>query len=256
MKIYDIHSYKDPTCDHLSPDVTLYHINDEPDGDHITDFSRMEMFVELKPSSDQDPFCDPSPSRQRNTDNPYPFENDSDASCYSRGQLASYLAALANCQFHTHAFCVFVCGRFARFIRLDPSGAVVSAHFDSTIGNALSEFFWRYSHLPPHSRGYDNSVVPTTLEETTQIGYDLQAELERNNNEYHRAFFKMMIPARNDPSVEHPHIISYPPTYQRQSTFGRTTRAMIAVDVETQKLVFVKACWRANVDDMEKEGEI
>jgi hypothetical protein len=31
---------------------------------------------------------------------------------------------------------------------------------------------------------------------------------------------------------------------------------MIAVDMETQTLVFVKAYWRANVDDMDKEGDI
>ena len=66
----------------------------------------------------------------------------------------------------------------------------------------------------------------------------------------------MMIPARNDPSVEHPHIISYPPTYQRQLILGRATREMVAVDVETRELLFVKVYWRASVDGMEKEGDI
>jgi hypothetical protein len=191
MRFCDTHNYKDSQCDDLSPDISLYHTDDKPDKDHITDFSRMEAFVELKSSPDQDPFCDPSPNRQPSPDSPYPFENDSDDSCRNRGQLCSYLAALTSCQFRTHAFCVFICGRLARFIRWDPSGAVVSARFDYTIDNTLSEFFWRYSHLSRRDRGYDDSVVPATPEETKQIGYGLQAELKKNNG-YHRTFFKMM----------------------------------------------------------------
>ena len=65
-----------------------------------------------------------------------------------------------------------------------------------------------------------------------------------------------MVPDRDDPKVETPFIISFPPKYTARSPFGRATRPMLAFNMETGEVVFLKDYWRADVDGMEKEGEI
>jgi hypothetical protein len=73
------------------------------------------------------------------------FENDADdAGLFIRGQLASYAAAHAGCQFRVHIFCVLVCGVYPRFIRC----AIVTRRFNYIKDpHFLANFFWRYDHL-------------------------------------------------------------------------------------------------------------
>ena len=65
-----------------------------------------------------------------------------------------------------------------------------------------------------------------------------------------------MVPDRDDPKVETPFIISYPPKYTARSPFERATRPMLVFNMETKEIVFLKGCWRAVMDGMEKEGGI
>jgi len=65
-----------------------------------------------------------------------------------------------------------------------------------------------------------------------------------------------MVPDRDDPKVETPFIISFPPKYTARSPFGRATRPMLAFSMETREVVFLKDYWRADVDGMMKEGKI
>jgi hypothetical protein len=65
-----------------------------------------------------------------------------------------------------------------------------------------------------------------------------------------------MVPDRDDPKVETPFIISFPPKYTTRSPFGRATRPMLAFSMETREVVFLKDYWRADVDGMMKEGKI
>jgi hypothetical protein len=65
------------------------------------------------------------------------FENDSEVSQLNRGQLCSYAAAHAGSQFRVHTFTLSICGRSARFIRWDRSGATVTRSFDY-INNRIS----------------------------------------------------------------------------------------------------------------------
>ena len=46
------------------------------------------------------------------------------------------------------------------------------------------------------------------------------------------------------------------PNYTARSPFGRATRPMLAFDMETREIVFLKDYWRAAVDETEKEGDI
>ena len=65
-----------------------------------------------------------------------------------------------------------------------------------------------------------------------------------------------MVPDRDDPKVETPFIISFPPKYTARSPFGRATRPMLAFSMEMREVVFLKDYWRADLDGMQKEGEI
>jgi hypothetical protein len=65
-----------------------------------------------------------------------------------------------------------------------------------------------------------------------------------------------MVPDHDVPKVETPFIISFPPKYTARSPFGRATRPMLAFNMETREIVFLKNYWRADMDGMEKEGDI
>ncbi|KIM72265.1 hypothetical protein PILCRDRAFT_82020, partial [Piloderma croceum F 1598] len=65
-----------------------------------------------------------------------------------------------------------------------------------------------------------------------------------------------MVPDHDVPKVETPLIILFPPKYTARSPFGRATRPMLAFNMETREIVFLKGYWRADVDGMEKEGDI
>jgi hypothetical protein len=214
----------------------------------------MEPFIELKFAETSDPFRDPKDPRQPQADN-FRFENASDVSRFNRGQLCSYAAAHVGSQFHVHTFTLSICGSSARFIRWDRSGAIVTRSFEYIKEpHILALFFWRYAHLNDSQRGYDTSVSPALPEHLQQIRH-VENRL-RKENPAHREFRIIMVPDRDDPTVETAFIISFPPKYTARSPFGRATRPMLAFNTETREIVFLKDYWRANVDGMKKEGEI
>jgi hypothetical protein len=66
----------------------------------------------------------------------------------------------------------------------------------------------------------------------------------------------LMVLDCDKPEVKKQFIVSFPPKYMARSPFRRATRPMLAFDMETREIVFLKDYWRADVDGMEKEGEI
>jgi len=251
LVLVDTHANPDTQRDSLAPDISVYAPDNVPDADAKTDFSKMELFVEFKFAEISDPFHDPLQARAES----FRFENDSEVSQLNRGQLCSYTAAHAGSQFRVHTFTLSICGRFARFIRWDRSGATVTQSFDYIKEpHTLASFFWRYAHLNQSQRGYDASVSPASPEDLQQIQH-VEHRL-RKDNPAHREFRIIMVPDRDDPKVETPFIISFPPKYTARSPFGRATRPMLAFSMETREVVFLKDYWRADVDGMMKEGKI
>jgi hypothetical protein len=78
----------------VTPDISVYADDNVPDADTKTDFSKMELFVELKLVETSDPIRDPKNPLQLQAEN-FHFENDSDISRLYRGQLCSFAAAHA-----------------------------------------------------------------------------------------------------------------------------------------------------------------
>jgi hypothetical protein len=251
MVLVDTHANPDAHRDNLAPDISVYAADNVPGADAKTDFSKMELFVEFKFAKTSHPFRDPKEPQAKN----FHFQNDSEVSQLNRGQLCSYAAAHAGSQFRVHTFTLSICGRSARFIRWDRSGATVTRSFDYIEQpHILAHFFWRYAHLNHSQRGYDTSVSQASPEDLQQIQH-VEHRL-RKDNPTHREFRLIMVSDRDDPKVETPFIISFPPKYTARSPFGRATRPMLAFNMETREVVFLKDYWRADVDGMEKEGEI
>jgi len=197
LVLVDTHANGDALRDNLAPDISVYAADNIPDADAKTDFSRMELFVEFKFAQTSDPFRDPKDTRAKD----FPFENDSEVSQLNRGQLCSYAAAHAGSQFRVHTFTLSICGRSARFIRWDRSGATVTRSFNYIEQpDILAHFFWRYAHLNHSQRGYDTSVSPASPENLQQIRH-VENRL-RKENPAHREFRIITVSDRDNPEVE------------------------------------------------------
>ena len=146
LVLVDTRANPDIRRDYLAPDVSIYAADNAPERD-TTDFSKLELFIELKRAETSDPFHDPEdPLRPKIND--FRFERNTKEARLVRGQLSSYGAALLGSQFRVHAFTVFICGKCARFIRWDRSGATVTRRFDYIDQpDIIARFFWRYAHL-------------------------------------------------------------------------------------------------------------
>jgi hypothetical protein len=79
LVLVDSHANPDTQRDNLVPDISVYAADDVPDTNTKTDFSKMELFVELKFAEASEPFCDPNDPLQPQVDK-FHFENASDVS--------------------------------------------------------------------------------------------------------------------------------------------------------------------------------
>ena len=75
--------------------------------------------------------------------------------CDTLGQMTRYATAHLAAQFHTHAFSVLVFPKWARLMRWDRAGVVVSERI-SLNQSHLAEFFWRFNHADAEDRGHDH----------------------------------------------------------------------------------------------------
>jgi len=136
LVLIDPHANPDTQRDNLAPDISVYADSNVPDADAKTDFSKMELFIELKLAETSDPFRDPKDPLQPQAEN-FRFENYSDVSRFNRGQLCSYAVAHARSQFRVHTFTLSICDR---------GGATVTRSFDYIKEpHILAHFFWRYA---------------------------------------------------------------------------------------------------------------
>jgi hypothetical protein len=252
-------SKPDSKCDSLKTDISLYKVTADTTLDYSTkeqidntNFARMDLFIELKPSKVEDGFHDEL------------LEARSDKGRRTRSQLATYAAAQMATQFRTHLFSVLICGPLARFIRWDRAGAIFTKSFDYVENpRLLALFFYNYTRLSSEERGFDPtvSVIPDHVhlsENNIQhlisldTNRDLTSRLPKKDD---LPLFVLEIPAW-DEGGQSRKVVVLRPKYSVQSPFGRATRGMPGVDLESKRHVFVKDYWRPDVEGVEKEGEI
>jgi hypothetical protein len=223
--------------DLLKPDISIYALNsgrNEP-----TDFSLMECHIEVKIDEGDDPF------RDKNLE---PFECDTEAAKDTKGQIASYAAAQLAAQFRVHIFTILICGGYARILRWDRSGTVVTAAFPYHSERHLADFFWRYDLASPEERGVDISVSMPSQTEDKLARQHLKCGLKDS-------LIKFAV--HSDEDGETYHFIGSKPTFKgTASPTGRATRTFVVYDLKDKRVVFLKDTWRIDLPGVVKEGEI
>ncbi|KAF9551896.1 hypothetical protein CPC08DRAFT_823128 [Agrocybe pediades] len=256
------------------PDLGIYPFSMKK-SDGPTQFDIMVSAFEVKNArkdrkSSIDPFSDDGKADAAD----FAFEPDAVERKESRGQLATYARMVLNRQHLTHFFMVFIGHPFARLIRFDRDGAVVSSSFNYLQqGQLLCEFLWRLSNINEEMRGLDPSATLATTEEATLAKEKLAKWKPKDGIE--QPVYKLTIPEAEDESQDKkaeqgPERISQLPTpasrtmkvlvwaplEEPQCVVGRATRALPAYDPSSEQVVFVKDAWRYTDEGMTKETEI
>ncbi|KAF8622964.1 hypothetical protein AX15_006607 [Amanita polypyramis BW_CC] len=191
-----------------------------------------EMLHERKYDSSDDAFQDDGP-----------FERDTSAACDTLGQIALYATAHMTAQFCTHVFSLLIFPKYARLLRWDRAGVVVTKRIP-VAESALAEFYWRYSHASPAVRGRDTSVE-RVLDRVKAKTVREMLELDENCK-----LFRLKL-------GENGYIVGKKPTYMGiSSPTGRSTRTFRAFCEQDEKVVFLKDTWRVIIAAQLPEHQI
>ncbi|KAH9015180.1 hypothetical protein EDB84DRAFT_1277390 [Lactarius hengduanensis] len=230
------------------PDCSVYRSGS--DHNHELNSALVEFPVEFKTTTDQDPFVADLPMSPGNKG--LAIENPFMSTSYSgrlvAGQITAYATLVLSAQYRTHTFLVLIFKNYARLIRWDRSGAVVTAPIYYDNEPHLLDFFVRYNHADPETRGHDPTVGPPTEDEVRNARTlsDLASA---------KSLLAVSIADPLHPQQSSRYIICAP--FSRPDIpAGRWTRTSIAYDVRRRKRVLLKDSWRVLLDDVTPEGEI
>ena len=247
----------------LKPDITLFAKNNVPeftdtskDGaanlreetNFETSFIHMELFVELKHNTLSDPFHDLSDSKME--------ERDSILGNNTRGQCLLYAANQLAYQHRLFAFGLVICGKKTRFLRWDREGMVVSAAIDcSEDRNLVVEFLSRFNQLTPEQRGLDPTATPATPEQTKMFESaiaTIEIESLKRSIGIRKTYPRFQLEVRNSNGTVSRYIVGKAMDYSL-GIVGRCTRGYLALDLSTEKCVFLKDMWRPDVPGIRPE---
>ncbi|KAJ7872610.1 hypothetical protein B0H14DRAFT_2570106 [Mycena olivaceomarginata] len=197
----------------IKPDISIY--SDQPaSNNNLCRASDMESFLEVKALRMYEPFGNAVDELEKSSG----YARD------TRGQLATYFAAMHAAQHRTHSFGVIVVDDTCRLLRHTRSGTTITESFRYTDTTHLQTFFWRLSHAEAKERGTDMTftrVAAGGLEGVPAI-----------------------LKAQNDPIYRvtvGPHEYFVPEAFTRDHLYpvGRGTRCFVAVRSDTlQQIVF------------------
>ena len=235
----------------LKPDVAIYADDSERKDEKRTDFSAIEICIELKRSALHDPFDDADGA---------PFEKNTELGMSMRGQITSYATAHLGKQFRLFAFSVIIIGDMARIMRWERAGSTVTNAFNYKQNpEFLINFFRRFASLSRKDRGWDTSVIPIDeAQPPSDIHSDtVVAARAALNLLPQSSLFCIQVRATDGPStgesLEFRYYIGGRPPCP-YSLIGRSTRGWPVFCVATQQVVFLKDTWRIDSDDIEPEG--
>ena len=211
------------------------------------DSSKVEMFLEFKWKSGDDPFHDVY-------DIEYPHDKDgktvksflcdTKAAKDTLGQITAYAAAQLGSQFRTHIYSVLIVKDTARILRWDRSGTLVTEAIKYNTSHHLAEFFRRYSEASPEMHGIDQSVMDPTLAEAVMARQAL-------NLDNTVPLVKLTIPDTDGSPL---YYIAASPRVTPYTPPGRATCGFPAYNVSRCMPVFMKDSWRVDVPDIWMEG--
>jgi hypothetical protein len=200
----------------------------------------MEVHIEVKVDKCSDGFQD---------DERRLFEHGSELPANTRAQIIAYAAAHLGSQFRTHVFSVFITGEFARIIRWDRAGAIVTEAFSYCVPDSyLVDFFRRYDASAPKERGMDDSVSFEPLE---------LSEAARARQALNLASDASLLKFRVHEGDSVKYFIGNTRAFKGcASPMGRATRMFAVLDLEPDTVMCLKDTWRINHPGIDKEGDI
>ncbi|OBZ73899.1 hypothetical protein A0H81_06300 [Grifola frondosa] len=176
-------------------------------------------------------------------------------------QLSAYAEAAMSREHRTHIYAVLVLHKFARLIRWDHSGAVVTEKFNyKTHPEILGEFFWRFAHMTDEAQGYDPTaqlVSPgTTL---CRLMDKMAAEKLPHPFDYIRVAFQKSLDAKwlryklavEDKERGTRYFLVGKPQYISSGLVDNGTRSYVAIDIEKEQFVHLKDQRRLTCDVMD-----
>jgi hypothetical protein len=225
----------------IKPDMVVRLL---PENVEVHDKQTIEMMGEFKSDKGCDPFVDDSPKG---------IHSPTQKGLEVLAQITSYATCHMAMHSHTHVFQFLVIADYARLLRWDRSGVVVTRKIDLNDKN-LAEFFWRFDNLKAEERGWDTTVISPSDEEVEEAKVELsKAELKlgKGRDELRPRYLKIFLGPERDSYIVRS--LSYAGT---QSPFGRATRAFAAYSLQNKKAVFLKSTWRVVSETRRPEHEI
>ncbi|KAH9948267.1 hypothetical protein B0H21DRAFT_890600 [Amylocystis lapponica] len=197
-------------------------------------------------------------------------------------QIIQYISEIFLRQQRCFHFSVIILGTYARLVRWDRSGAIVSEKFDySAEPWMLADFLWQFSNCSTEQQGDD--ITATLVVPGSQDYQDMDdvSKTPLGHNDYIRQFFsdsldvewprwKLAVYDESEPrSVDDDtdsgrtssgkavrHFLVCKPHFHASGMYGRGTRGYVALDCETKELVYLKDVWRIDLNGIRKEGVV
>jgi Fungal protein kinase len=145
-------------------------------------------------------------------------------------------------QYRTHMFMVLIVKDYARLIRWDRSGAVVTESIKFNEQRHLYDFFIRYNVAEREACGHDSTVgVPSDAE--VARAKSIVPELEDK-----RSFLTLTISDQR--------FVIHSPKSLLHVPVGHWTRVSFAFDIGNECRVLLKDSWRVLLDGIMPEGDI
>ncbi|TFK66286.1 hypothetical protein BDN72DRAFT_899991 [Pluteus cervinus] len=218
----------------FGPDITTYYDVPEDDRPEKCTLTQADMLLEFKFHTSDDPFDDDS-------DN---FERATEGGKKTLGQITVYATAQLARQFRTHVFSILVFPKYARLLRWDRSGVVVTGKIDLLNTKVIPEFFLRLQRATPRFRGVDGTVRPANL--TPEQDQEVRAALGAESD---TVLLEMTVSGRK-------FITADSVFFGASSPLGRATRCFRAYDLKKKKSHILKDSWRIYTRSRKPEHKI
>ena len=204
---------------------------------------------------------------------PFHVETDTESGIHTRGQIAAYAGLAMSMSFRRHFFSILVLGRYARFIRWDRCGAIVTRRFDYTKHPMLVfDFYLRFGQLTSLQRGYDPTVQPCKGSQIPQLVCDAFRRYHKSSwyggttskrgqvSPSFEGFLRITVKDEVSTQV----FFVPPPRYQHASLFPfcRSTRRSLACPLPKRnaknppKMCFLKDSWHEVSHRAPREADI
>ncbi|KAF9262606.1 hypothetical protein L218DRAFT_903553, partial [Marasmius fiardii PR-910] len=204
-----------------------------------------EVMVEVKFAPGDDPFRDKGPY----------FETRVIQGRDTRGQITMYATPQLAEQHRTHCFSVVIIGTYARIIRWDRAGVVVTSKFNYVKARWLAMFFHMYGSAKPEVRGVDTSVSSFDKEfDDHHLQWQEQAREHLSLDSSQPLF---LFEVHNAETKECKKLVAARPFIRNNhSLTGRCTRCYKVWDPETKQVLLMKDTWRVTEKGVMEEGAV